>query len=182
MEKCFMGRPRKNPLPVNAVAENDAAAVETKAAAQETAAPEVTTADKEEAKPARKRAGRPPKNAKTQTEKKEEKKPERKRAGRKPAEKTVEKVEEKTEEKTEKKAVEGKKAGRPAKNPEVAVTIQFEGKNIETKNVAEIAKENWVASGKKESSIKTLEIYINVTEGMAYPVINGEAQSGFSCS
>lgn len=172
-----MARPRKNPLPVNAAAENDAVAVETKAVQE--AAPEVTTTTEEEAKPAKKRVGRPAGSKKVKAEeKKEEVKKERKRAGRRPAEKTVEKI----VEKVEAKVVEGKKAGRPAKNAEVAVIIQFEGRNIETKNVAEIAKENWVASGKRESSIKTLEIYINVTEGMAYPVINGEAQNGFSCS
>lgn len=174
MEKWFMPRPKKNQQ-VNTAVENDAAVVETKAAVQEAAAPEVTTAEQEEAAPVRKRAGRPRKNAKAETKKEEVKKVERKRAGRKPAA-------EKTVEKAEKKAAEVKKGGRPAKSAEAAVIIQFEGRNIETKNVADIAKENWVASGKKESSIKTLEIYINVTEGMAYPVINGEAQNGFSCS
>ncbi len=156
-----MGRPRKNPLPANVAAEKDTAAVETKPAVQE----EAVAAVAEETKPARK-VGRPAGSTKAKAE-----------AKKAEAKKTIKKA----AEKVEKKIAEGKKTGRAAKNAEAAVIIQFEGKNIETKNVAEIAKKNWVASGKRESSIKTLEIYINVTEGMAYPVINGEAQNGFSC-
>ncbi len=159
-----MGRPRKNPLPA-VVAEKDTAAVETKPAVEEA----VAQAPAEEVKPVKK-VGRPAGSTKAKTEAKKA------ATAKAEAKKAVKKV----AEKAEKKLAEGKKA-RAAKNTETAVIIQFEGKNIETKNVVETAKENWVASGRRASSIKSLEVYINVTEGMAYPVINGEAQDGFSC-
>lgn len=164
-----MGRPRKNPLPANVVTEKDSAAVETNVAA-----PEVQAAPEEEVKPV-KRVGRPAGSTKAKTEAKKAA-----AAAKAEAKKTVKKAAEKVE-KAEKKVAEVKRAGRAPKNPETVVIIQFEGKNIETKNVVEAAKKNWVESGKREASIKSIEVYINVTEGMAYPVINGEAQDGFSC-
>ena len=164
-----MPRGKKNPVPAeveNVVVEQEAAKVETKEVAAEP----------------KRRPGRPPKNAaKVVAEEQTAMEGEVPKVTRKRAYRTVKKNVEKVEKQG--KAEETKKvsAARAAKTVDSAVIIQFEGKNIETKNVAETAKERWIAAGNKESALKSIEVYINVTEGMAYPVINGEAQEGFSC-
>lgn len=168
-----MPRGKRNPVPAeaeNAAVEQEAAKVETKEVAAEP----------------KRRPGRPPKNAaKAVVEEKAATDEEVPKITRKRASRTVKKTVEKVEkaEKPEKIVEEVKKASpvRAAKVVDSAVIIQFEGKNIETKNVAETAKERWIAAGNKESALKSIEVYINVTEGMAYPVINGEAQEGFFC-
>lgn len=165
-------RAKKNPVPAeveNAVVEQEAAEVENKEVAAEP----------------KRRPGRPPKSAAKVVEEQATVDEEAPKVTRKRASRTVKKTVEKVEkaEKPEKIVEETKKASpvRAAKTVDSAVIIQFEGKNIETKNVAETAKERWIAAGNKESALKSIEVYINVTEGMAYPVINGEAQEGFSC-
>lgn len=166
----FMPRGKRNPVPAeveNAAVEQEAAKVETKEVAAEP----------------KRRPGRPPKNAaKVVVEEQTAVEEEVPRVTRKRASRTVKKNVEKVE-KPGKIVEETKKVSsvRAAKTVDSAVIIQFEGKNIETKNVAETAKERWIAAGNKESVLKSIEVYINVTEGMAYPVINGEAQEGFSC-
>lgn len=161
-----MARPRKNPVPAAAVTTKDTAAETvtktTAADAVETAVKELAAEAKTVKKAAVKAAGKTADTAKAA-------KAETKKAVKKAAEKA------------EKAAGEVKRAARTTKGGDAAVIIQFEGKNIEAKKVAEAAKAKWVESGKKESAIKSLEVYINVTEGMAYPVINGEAQEGFYC-
>ncbi|MDE7325502.1 MAG: hypothetical protein K2N63_04340 [Lachnospiraceae bacterium] len=165
-----MPRGKKNQAPVEAAKDT---AMETKAAAEQEAAKSVETV---EVKPAR-RPGRPPKNAAAKAAVVNPVEEEAPKVTRKRASRTVKKV----AEKAEKKIQEVKVPARAAKVVDAAVIIQFEGKNIETKNVAETAKERWIAAGNKASALKSVEVYINVTEGMAYPVINGEAQEGFSC-
>ena len=166
-----MPRGKKNPAPVEAAKYT---AMETKAVAEQEAAKSVET--EAVAKPVR-RPGRPPKNAAAKAAAVSPAEEETPKVTRKRASKTVKKAAEKVEKKVE----EVKSSVRVAKTVDSSVIIQFAGKNIETKNVAEIAKERWIAAGNKASALKSVEVYINVTEGMAYPVINGEAQEGFSC-
>ena len=89
-----------------------------------------------------------------------------------------------TEAKTETK--KAAKPGRPAKQKtekkvEATVYVQYSGRTFETDKLLEAAKEAWIAKGRRTTSIKSLELYINVTENKAYPVINGEPQDGFDC-
>lgn len=158
-----MARPRKNPVPAETVTAKDTAA---KTVAATEAADAVETAVKElaaEAKTVKKAASKKAAGA-AKTVKAE-------------AKKTVKKAAEKAETAAE----EVKQRAARTTKTDTAVIIQFEGRNIEANKVTEAAKARWVESGKKESAIKSIEVYINVTEGMAYPVINGEAQEGFYC-
>lgn len=101
------------------------------------------------------------KNDKKETEKKvEERKPEEKKKpgkkpGRKPDTKKVEKVE-KVEE----------------------VYVQFADMELQTKEVLERAKQAYVAEGHRESSIKSIRLYIKPEEHMAYYVINEKIAGG----
>ncbi len=69
----------------------------------------------------------------------------------------------------------GRKRG-PAKKKEVEkveeIYVQFGGSEILTKDIVAKAKQDYVADGHRESSIKTLRVYLKPEEGMAYYVIN----------
>lgn len=105
----------------------------------------------------------------------------------------IEKAEEVTEqpkEKTETKAAAGKRGRRPLnKNVEKPVKksiekkeekqenvehiyVQYAGREIETEDVMEKARQMYIAEGHRASSIKSLRIYIKPEEMKAYYVIN----------
>lgn len=95
----------------------------------------------------------------------------------KPAAKRTKKAGAKKAEKAGKDA----KAAKEPKTTTTAVHVQYNGRTINPEEVLESAKAAWVAKGHRVSSIKNLELYINVTESKAYPVINGEPQDGLDC-
>lgn len=113
----------------------------------------------------------------------EKKEPEKKAAAEKAVEK---KTEEKAAEKkpAAKKAAAGKKRGRkPAAEKKAAekveeVYVQFAGEELLTKEVLERAKQAYVAEGHRESSIKSIRLYIKPEEHMAYYVINEKIAGG----
>ena len=77
-----------------------------------------------------------------------------------------------------KKAAPAKKSTRKtsAKKKEVEkveeVWVQFGGQEIIANNIVSKAKQDYVADGHRESSIKTVRVYIKPEENMAYYVIN----------
>ena len=104
-------------------------------------------------KPVEKKETEKPAAAKKTTEKKPAaKKTTTKKAGRKPAAKPAEKVEE--------------------------IYVQFAGQELLTKEVLERAKQAYVAEGHRESSIKSIRLYIKPEEHMAYYVINEKIAGG----
>ncbi len=116
------------------------------------------------------------------TEKKEaekEAKPAEKKEAEKEA-KPAEKVEAEKEAKpTEKKGKPGRKPGtskapakkKPAEKVE-EVYVQFQELEITTKEIVDKAKQIYISEGHRESSIKSLRLYIKPDEHMAYYVIN----------
>ena len=103
----------------------------------------------------------------------------------KSAAKTAKKVEEKAAKVAKdavKKASEVKNNTKQAakKDAEVKVIVQHKGADFEVERLVEAAKAAWVEKGHRVSSIKTLEVYVNMDEKLFYPVINGEAQGGIS--
>ena len=58
------------------------------------------------------------------------------------------------------------------------VYIQFQELEITTKDVLERAKKAYVAEGHRESSIKSIRLYIKPEESMAYYVINDKFAGG----
>lgn len=101
---------------------------------------------------------------------------------------TVAPVEKKeTEKKTAEKKTAAKKATgkKPAKKPvakEVEkieeIYVQFSGQELFTKEVLERAKQAYIAEGHRESSIKSIRLYIKPEEHMAYYVINEKIAGG----
>lgn len=92
-------------------------------------------------------------------------------------------VEEKKEEKAEVKEASAKK-GKPGRKPGKTaakkkpvekveeVYVQFHDLEITTKEIVDKAKQIYIAEGHRESSIKSLRLYIKPGEHMAYYVIN----------
>ncbi len=60
------------------------------------------------------------------------------------------------------------------------VYIQFHELEITAKEVIEKAKQAYVAEGHRESSIKSIRVYIKPEEKMAYYVINDKVAGGVS--
>ena len=103
----------------------------------------------------------------------------------KEAKKTTEKAEEtqktaETKKETVKKEAPAKKTVKkaPAKKSEAKaekveeIYLQFHGQEIFTKEILERAKQAYVSEGHRESSIKSIRLYIKPEENMAYYVIN----------
>lgn len=142
-----------------------------KAATKDTTAKAATTA---EAAVAAKKTEAPVAAEKTTAEKESAKKAETKKApakrGRKPGS-TVKKAD---------KA--GKKSGKKAAPAErtTQVHVQIEGRDdIVTNDIIEKIEEAFKAEGHRVSTIKDLQVYLNVGEHKAYYVINGKADGKF---
>lgn len=98
----------------------------------------------------------------------------------KPAAKTVEEkkdIKPEAKEASAKKGKPGRKPGKaPAKKKPVEkveeVYVQFQELEITTKEIVDKAKQIYIAEGHRESSIKSLRLYIKPDEHMAYYVIN----------
>ncbi|MEY8390935.1 hypothetical protein D3Z36_04260 [Lachnospiraceae bacterium] len=105
---------------------------------------------------------------------------------------TVKEVEPEKEVKTEeikkeaaKKAPSKKTAKKPAaKKKETEkveeIYVQYQALEITTKDIMEKAKQDYIAEGHRESSIKSVRLYIKPEEGMAYYVINDKFAGGVS--
>ena len=60
-----------------------------------------------------------------------------------------------------------------------SVFLQFEGKELDTEIIKANVRKAWVAeTGKKESDIKDVQIYVKPEENAAYYVVNGEFVEG----
>ena len=88
---------------------------------------------------------------------------------------------------TVKKEATAKKAVKksPAKKTETKkaekveeIYLQFHGQEIFTKEIMEKAKKAYIAEGHRESSIKSIRLYIKPEENMAYYVINEKVAGG----
>lgn len=79
----------------------------------------------------------------------------------------------KTTKKTPVKKTESKKAEKIEE-----IYLQFHGQEIFTKDVMERAKQAYIAEGHRESSIKSIRLYIKPEENMAYYVINEKIAGG----
>ncbi len=92
---------------------------------------------------------------------------------------TEKKEAEKEAKPTEKKGKPGRKPGtskapakkKPAEKVE-EVYVQFQELEITTKEIVDKAKQIYISEGHRESSIKSLRLYIKPDEHMAYYVIN----------
>jgi len=98
--------------------------------------------------------------------------------------KKEEKVEEPKKE-TVKRAPAKKTVKKPAvKKKEVEkveeIYVQFQAMEFTTKDVMDKAKQAFVAEGHRESSIKSIRLYIKPEESMAYYVINDKFAGGVS--
>ena len=58
------------------------------------------------------------------------------------------------------------------------IYLQFHGQEIFTKEILDKAKQAYVAEGHRESSIKSIRLYIKPEENMAYYVINEKIAGG----
>lgn len=85
------------------------------------------------------------------------------------AKKETAKVEEKV---TEVKAEVKKPRAAKAAKPEIKATIEFGGKNTAVVSIIDSIKEAYKNEGNTEA-IKTLDVYIQPENGVAYYVING---------
>lgn len=99
----------------------------------------------------------------------------------KPAAKRTRKTAEKKAAGATKKEKAAEKTAKDAKTTVTSVYVQYDGRTINPDDVLAAARAAWVAKGHRVSSIKNIELYINVTESKAYPVINGEPQDGLDC-
>lgn len=93
--------------------------------------------------------------------------------------KNAEKVEEvkveavaETEEKAEKKAAAKKPRAAAAKEPVIKCTIEFGGKNTAVRSIVDSIFE---AEGGKDA-VKTLDIYVQPENNVAYYVVNGNEE------
>lgn len=116
-------------------------------------ATKATTPVKEEVKPV---------VAKAETAKKET-------AEKAPAKKTVAK---KATKKTTKKGA--KRGPKPASERTVDLHVQYLGKEVSYNDLVTRIKDMWKEQGKRETSLKNLEIYVKPEDFKAYYVINGD--------
>lgn len=78
-----------------------------------------------------------------------------------------------TKTRTRKTTKKGAKRGpKAASERTVELFVQFEGKEIAYSDLVNRVKEWWKGQGKRETSLKSLNIYVKPEESMAYCVIN----------
>lgn len=116
----------------------------------------VTAAPKETVKPAAKPAEEPKKEAVKAVETPAKETPNKAAAPKKSA----------------KKAPAKKKAAEKAAEKVEEVCVQFEGREVSVKDVVEKAKQDYIADGHRESSIKSVRVYIKPEDCKAYYVVN----------
>lgn len=57
--------------------------------------------------------------------------------------------------------------------------VEFQGKQLDEKEIVANAKRIWVENGNKASELKSLQLYIKPEENMAYYVFNEEVSGSF---
>lgn len=57
------------------------------------------------------------------------------------------------------------------------VFVEFSGKQLDTKQLLDTAKEIWKTDGNKVKDLQTVELYCKPEEGKCYYVFNGEGSS-----
>ncbi len=91
----------------------------------------------------------------------------------KPAEKAEEPKKAPAAKKKTTRAKKGAKRGpKAASERTVELFVQFEGKEIAYSDLVNRIKEWWKGQGKRETSLKSVNIYVKPEESMAYCVIN----------
>ncbi len=55
--------------------------------------------------------------------------------------------------------------------------VQYQGKQVEEKDIVASVKEAWTEAGNKVGDIKTMDIYVKLEDNAVYYVIN-ETESG----
>ena len=79
-----------------------------------------------------------------------------------------------TEEETvEEKAVETVKKAAPKKEMKTSVVVEYQGKQVEEKEMIAAVKKAWTKSGRRIGEIKTMTLYVKPEENAVYYVING---------
>lgn len=58
--------------------------------------------------------------------------------------------------------------------------MEFQGKQLDEKEITAKAKRIWVENGNKASELKTMKLYIKPEENMAYYVFNEEVTGSFA--
>lgn len=58
--------------------------------------------------------------------------------------------------------------------------VEFQGKQLDEKEIVATAKKIWVENGNKASDLKALQLYIKPEENTAYYVFNEEVRGSFS--
>lgn len=86
-----------------------------------------------------------------------------------PAKKTAEK---KTAPKTAKTPAK-KAAAKPKKPVQTTLVVEYQGRQIEEKDIVAAVKKVWTQSGNKVGEIKTMELYVKPEDSAVYFVING---------
>ena len=133
-------------------------------------AKKATQTVKETAEKVEKSAKQVAKKAETATKKAVDKAKKVEKATKDAAKKTESAVKE-----AAKKAEPAKKAPKKTKKAAVEeVFFEFAGKKIKPADMAEAAKQDYIAAGHKASSIKALRVYVKAEDNAAYYVINDE--------
>jgi hypothetical protein len=57
--------------------------------------------------------------------------------------------------------------------------VEFQGKQLDEKEIIAAAKKIWVENGNKSSELKSLKLYIKPEENQAYYVFNDEVFGSF---
>lgn len=57
--------------------------------------------------------------------------------------------------------------------------VEFQGKQLDEKEIVATAKKIWVENGNKASDLKALQLYIKPEENTAYYVFNEEVHGSF---
>ena len=101
----------------------------------------------------------------------------------KPAAKTTKKTTTKAtaaKKTTAKKAAKAgaKRGPKPASERTIEMTVQFGEKEVTYTDMVNRIKEMWKAQGKREVSMKSLELYVKPEEGKAYYVVNEGLKNG----
>ena len=60
------------------------------------------------------------------------------------------------------------------------LVLQYAGKDVSEKDVTKFAEEAWTGSGKKLSDIKSVKIYAQPENSVAYFVINDDFKGSFA--
>lgn len=76
--------------------------------------------------------------------------------------------------KTTKKTSGAKRGPKPASERTIEMTVQFGEKEVTYTDMVNRIKEMWKAQGKREVSMKSLELYVKPEEAKVYYVINSQ--------